>query len=86
MNGHQYRYVVESNHLVNQLNAGETLLLGLANQIGVSSTADTQQVNINRHDELEVDSVFVNGSETDSMGERRRGDEKAKQVPYSLIG
>ena len=51
MNEYQHYYVVKSNHLVHQLNTGETLLLGLANQIGISSTADTQQVNINRHDE-----------------------------------
>ena len=73
MNSEKLRYVVKSNHLVNQLDAGETLLLGLANLVGISSAADTQQVNINRHDELEVDSVFVSGSETDSLGERRRG-------------
>ena len=68
MKGNTISYVVESNHLVNQLNAGETLLLGLANQVGISSTGNTQQVNIDRHDELEMDSAIVGGSETDSMG------------------
>ena len=42
-------YVIQLNHFVNELDAGKAVLLGLADDIGVSTTGDTEEVNVDRH-------------------------------------
>jgi hypothetical protein len=46
-------YVIKSNSFVNKFNTLETVLLGLSDEIGITSTRSTKQVNINGHDEIE---------------------------------